>query len=94
LDANIIEALEGKIQGGEHAFSLHDKEFRALLVDPTARTVTAIELPLYEGDERCGDQIDLRDVKPIIGADYAEMSMKASAQDMAMQRDGVPWGGR
>jgi hypothetical protein len=26
LDANIIEALEGKTQGGEHAFSLHDTE--------------------------------------------------------------------
>jgi hypothetical protein len=34
---------------------------RAILVDPTARTVSAIELPLYTGDECCGDQIDLRD---------------------------------
>jgi hypothetical protein len=47
---------------------------RALLVDPTARTVTAIELPLYEGGDCCGDQVDLRDVKPLIGCDYVEMT--------------------
>jgi hypothetical protein len=46
----------------------------AILVDPTARTVSAIELPLYTGDECCGHQIDLRDVKPIIGADFAEIT--------------------
>jgi hypothetical protein len=59
---------------------------RAIMIDPIARTVFAIEVPVAQlSDEtEAGPQVDFRDLYPLIGCDGVELFYLPNGRDAAL----------